>query len=186
MTDKREANKAGKSRRGLQKYKENPFIMAASVNTKGGTRKIIGKNDKLMVVSEETGERIGGAGFFQYYEVDQTQFLKLYVNGVKALTELTSAGTKVFEVLYRAVQENKDNDKIFLAFDLIDQNIIKISESTFYRGMKELIKKDFIAETTIQNCYFLNPDYIFNGDRLSFVKSFILKKSEPEKIENKK
>ncbi|MEY0116985.1 replication protein, partial [Providencia rettgeri] len=77
-------------------------------------------------------------------------------------------------------------DKIFLAFDLIDQNIIKISESTFYRGMKELIKKDFIAETTIQNCYFLNPDYIFNGDRLSFVKSFILKKSEPEKIENKK
>ncbi|HGM9714308.1 hypothetical protein R5R67_18495 [Acinetobacter sp. OYA S30] len=47
--------------------------------------------------------------------------------------------------------------------------------------MKELIKKDFIAETTIQNCYFLNPDYIFNGDRLSFVKSFILKEG-PRKI----
>ena len=70
---------------------------------------------------------------------------------------------------------------MFLGFDLIDQEIVSISESTFHRGMKELIKKNFIAETTTLNLYFINPDYLFNGDRLSFVKTFI--KSKYEKIE---
>ena len=126
-----EEKKENKSRRGLTKYRENPFLMIASSNTKGGVRKIEGKtDDRLMVVSEDTGERLGGAGFFKYQEVDKTQFLKLYINGVKAITELSSAGTKVFEVLYRTVQENKDSDKIFMAFDLVDQSIVKIARAT--------------------------------------------------------
>ena len=172
-------NTENKSRRGLTKYRENPFIMIASDNTKGGVRRITGKtDDRLMVVSEETGEKVGGAGFFQYQEVDKTQFIKLYINGVKALTELTSAGTKVFEVLYRTVQQNKDNDKVFLAFDLVEQDIVKIARTTFFKGMRELIKKNFIAETTVANLYYINPDYLFKGDRLSFVKTFIQTKTE--------
>lgn len=53
--------------------------------------------------------------------------------------------------------------------------------------MKELANKGFIAETTVQNSYFINPDYIFNGDRLSFVKSYILTESKPKdkKAKNK-
>jgi len=170
-----------KSRRGLTKYKENPFIMTASDHTKGGVRKISGRaGDRLMIVSEDTGERVGGAGFFHTQEVDKTQFLKLYVNGVKALTELTSAGTKVFEILYRTIQENKDKDKVFMAFDLVDQEVVKIARATFYRGMRELINKGFIAETTVSSLYFINPDYLFNGDRLSFIKTFILEKTLPK------
>ncbi|EDS0131127.1 replication protein, partial [Salmonella enterica subsp. enterica serovar Anatum] len=33
----------------------------------------------------------------------------------------------------------------------------------------------FIAETMIQNYYFINPDYMFNGDRLTFMKTYYLK-----------
>ena len=168
----------GKSRRGLQRYVKNPFIMSASNNTKGGVRRISTGNDKLMVVNENTGEYLGGAGFFQYQEVDKTQFLKLYVNGVKAITELSSAGTKVFEILYRAMQEQKDTDTILMSYDIIDTTIVKISRTTYFKGMKELVEKKFIAETVIQNYYFINPDYMFNGDRLSFVKSYILTDSK--------
>lgn len=182
MTEKKQ--QLAKSRRGFLRYKENPFLIKAVTNTKSGSKRVTSNKDKLLIINESTGEQLAGAGFFHYEEVDKTQFLKLYVNGVKALTELTSAGTKVFEVLYRTVQENINKDRIFLAFDLIDQNIVSISESTFYRGMKELIEKNFIAETTIQNLYFLNPDYLFNGDRLSFVKTF-LKSNDPKKIEKK-
>jgi len=179
-------DKKDKSRRGLTKYKENPFLMVTSNNTKGGTRKITGQsNDRMMIVSEDTGERVGGAAFIKYEEVDKTKFIKLYVNGVKAITQLSSAGTKVFEVLYREVQNKKDTDKVMLGFDLIDQNIVKIARATFYRGMSELITKNFIAETTTSNIYFINPDYIFNGDRLSFVQSFIQKTTkEPKFINN--
>lgn len=178
------ALKPKKSRRGFVRYKENPFLLPAVENTKSGSKRVTSNKDKLLIISEKTGEQLAGAGFFHYQEVDKTQFLKLYVNGVKALTELSSSGTKVFEVLYRTVQDNINKDTIFLAFDLIDQNIVTISESTFYRGMKELIEKKFIAETTTQNLYFINPDFLFNGDRLSFVKTFI-KKNDPKKIEKK-
>ncbi|MGR7334767.1 replication/maintenance protein RepL [Klebsiella aerogenes] len=167
-----------KSRRGLPRYKKNPFLQKTSNNTKSGSRRITTGRDRLLVINEDTGEQLAGAGFFQWQEVDKTQFLKLYINGVKALTELTGAGTKVFEILYRTVQDFKDTDRVFLAYELIDQEIVKISESTYYRGMKELANKGFIAETTVQNSYFINPDYIFNGDRLSFVKSYILTESK--------
>ncbi|MFU9139239.1 replication protein [Erwinia tasmaniensis] len=89
----------------------------------------------------------------------------------------------MFEILYRTVQEFKDTDRVFLTYELVDQNLVKISESTYYRGMKELVNKGFIAEKTVQNSYFINPDFIFNGDRLSFVKSYILaKSSSPKKM----
>jgi len=131
-----------------------------------------------MVVNENTGEHLGGAVFFQYQEVDKTQFLKLYVNGVKGITELSSAGTKVFEILYRAMQDKKDIDTILMSYDIVDKTIVKISRTTYFKGMKELVEKSFIAETMIQNYYFINPDLIFNGDRLSFVKSYIKCKSK--------
>ena len=181
MTEQKTEIVPKKSRRGFIRYKENPFLIVATENTQSGTRRVTANNDRLLIINEDTGEKLAGAGFFHYEEVDRTKFLKLYVNGVKALTELTSAGTKVFEILYRTIQENINKDTVFLGFDLIDQEIVSISESTFHRGMKELIKKNFIAETTTLNLYFINPDYLFNGDRLSFVKTFI--KSKYEKIE---
>jgi hypothetical protein len=184
MIEKKQIEKPKKSRRGFLKYKENPFLLPAVTNTKSGSKRVTSNKDKLLIINEQTGEQLAGAGFFHYEEVDKTQFLKLYINGVKALTELSNAGTKVFEVLYRTVQENINKDRIFMAFDLIDQEVVSISERTFFRGMTELIEKKFIAETTIQNLYFINPDYIFNGDRLSFVKTFI-KSNDPKKIEKK-
>ena len=182
--NKEVAEKPKKSRRGFLRYKENPFLLPAVTNTKSGSKRVTSNKDKLLIINEQTGEQLAGAGFFHYEEVDKTQFLKLYINGVKALTELSSSGTKVFEVLYRTVQDNINKDKVLIAYDLIDQDIVSISESTFFRGMKELIEKKFIAETTIQNLYFINPDYIFNGDRLSFVKTFI-KSNDPKQITKK-
>ncbi|QIE96359.1 replication protein [Pantoea stewartii] len=173
-----------KSRRGLQRHVKNPFIISASNNTKGGVKRISTGKDRLMVVNENTGECLGGAGFFQYQEVDKTQFLKLYVNGVRAITELSSAGTKVFEILYRAMQEQKDTDTILMSYDIVDKTIVKISRTTYFKGMRELVEKNFIAETMIQNYYFINPDFIFNGDRLSFVKSYIKCESKNLNLKN--
>lgn len=130
-----------------------------------------------MVVSEQSGEIVAPAGFWHTEEVDKTQFVKLYVNGVKAFKELTSAGTKVFELLYLGLQKNIGKDQIYLSFPSIDQAASPISEATFYRGMRELVDKGFIAESVETNIYFVNPDYLWNGDRLAFVKDYRLKKT---------
>lgn len=171
-------SKPGISRRGLQRYDKNPFITLT--NTKSGIRRVTSsRNDRMMVVSEQTGEIIApGVTFGTAYEVDKTQFVKLYVNGVKGLKDLTGAGTKVFELLYIEVQNNVGRDVMYLSFSEVDQLVTPISKATFMKGMKELLEKGFIAESMTQGKYFLNPDYIFNGDRLAFIREVRLKGSK--------
>ena len=175
-----------KSKRGLIKYDHNPFIASAVANTKQGVKRISNKTgSQMMIVSEGTGEIVAPAGFWQAQEVDKTQFVKLYVNGVKAFRDLTSAGTKVFEVLYLTVQESIGKDSLYLSFIEVDQNVMPMSKATYMKGMKELIIKGFIAESMVQNKYYLNPDYMWNGDRLAFVKEYrkAPKLTEQERLE---
>lgn len=134
----------------------------------------------MMVVAEDSGEIVAPAGFWQSQEVDRAQFVKLYINGVKAFKDLSNNGTKVFEVLYMKVQENIGKDVITLSYARVDQELTPMSETTFYRGMRELVEKQFIAESVIPSDYFLNPDYMWNGDRLAFVKTFSVKNTRPK------
>lgn len=166
------------SRRGLKRYDANPFIDLTT--SKVGVRRVTSsRNDRMMVVSETTGEIIApGVTFGAVTEVDKTQFVKLYIGGVKQIKELTGAGTKVFELLYYEVQKNIGKDVMHLSFSDVDQSATPISRATFHKGMKELLEKGFIAESMTQGKYFLNPDFIFNGDRLAFIREVRLKGSK--------
>lgn len=133
-----------------------------------------------MVVSYETQEVVAPiAGFWHSEEVDSTKFVKLYLNGVRAFRDLTSAGAKVFDLLYLQVQKTIGSDIIWLNFIEVEQNITPMGKSTFMRGMRELLDKGFIAESTVPSKYFLNPDYLWNGDRLAFVKAYHRTPSRP-------
>lgn len=130
----------------------------------------------MLLVRGLTGEVLSEiAGFWHLEEVDNSKFVKLYVNGVKAFKELTGAGTKVFEVLYLEVQKAVSQDKIYMSFGLVDQDTNQMSSATYDRGMRELIAKGFLAPTELIGWFWLNPDYMWNGDRLSFVKSYYKK-----------
>lgn len=173
-----------KSRRGLAKHQTNPFIDATSLATKSRIKRVAEANgERLMVISGDTGEMLAPAGFWHAQEVDKTQFVKLYINGVKAFKELTNAGTRAFEFLYMEIQRNIGKDKVFLSFQMIDQTLTPIAKATFYRGMKELVEKGFIADSTIQCWFFVNPDYMWNGDRLAFVKEYRIKKAKGHRDE---
>ena len=174
MTEE-ESVAARKSRRGHKTYTQNPFIAKALTNTKSGVKRISNGGNKMMVVTEDTGEIVAPAGFWQSQEVDRAQFVKLYINGVKAFKDLTNPGTRVFEVLYLKVQESIGKDVITMTFSRIDQSLTPMTETTFYRGMRELVEKGFIAESVVSGDYFLNPDYMWNGDRLAFVRAYTVK-----------
>jgi hypothetical protein len=136
----------------------------------------------MMLISKESGEVVNDvAGFWQTQEVDSTQFVKLFVQGVRALSDLTNAGTKMFEMLYMRVQETPNQDQVNMAFWTIDQQATPISERTYRRGMGELLQKNFIAATPSPGLYWLNPNYLWNGDRLAFVKTYIKKDSKARK-----
>jgi len=161
-----------KSRRGAIRYDTNPFMQNAANNTRQGTKRLSNKaGNKFMIVSEH-GDIIANTGFHEIVNVDKTQFVKLYINGVKAFQGLKSAGAKVFELIYRATMDSPGSDTIWLHFMEIEQAITPIGRATFDRGMSELLEKGFIAESAVPGKYFLNIDYLFNGNRLAFIKEY--------------
>ncbi len=171
MTEKIEP----KTRRGMMLYESNPYINTSVVKTK--TKRMTNKKGDMMVIEKDGGEVIAEiAGFWHAEEVDSTKFVKLYVSGVQAFKELTGAGTKVFEVLYLEVQKVISQDRIYISFNRVDQNSNSMSESTYNRGIRELVEKQFIAPSHDVGWFWLNPDYIWNGDRLAFVKAYYRKK----------
>jgi hypothetical protein len=171
------------TRRGVALFEENPFML--DMTTK--TRRIVNRRGDMELINRETGEIAAPiAGFWEAQEVDSTKFVKLFVAGVKALKELTGAGTKVFEVLYQNIQEEAiGKDQIYLSFFNVDQALTPMSQATYKRGMSELIAKGFLASTPNQNWYWLNPSYVFNGDRLAFVKEY-RKASSPKGLKDDK
>ena len=174
----------GISRRGNKKFETSPFLHGVVANTATGTKRVTNRTgDQMMIVNQSTGEIVTpSTGFHHVEHVDKTKFLKLYINGVKAFKELTGAGTKIFELLYLAMQDGIGKDFVFMNFSMYED---LISRATYKRGMHELIEKGFIAETTVTSKYFTNPDYLFNGDRLAFVKEYRLGSPKPKDVANR-
>ena len=79
---------------------------------------------------------------------------------------------RIFEVLYLRVQESIGKDQVYMSFAAVDQALTPMSNPTYDRGMRELIEKGFIAATPMQGIYWLNPSFVWNGDRLAFVKEY--------------
>jgi hypothetical protein len=77
--------------------------------------------------------------------------------------------------LYSEVQNNIGKDMVYLSYSAIDQQTNPMGLTTYNRGMKELIVKGFIAPTPNQGMFWLNANYIYNGNRLTLAKTYILK-----------
>lgn len=169
---------AVEQRRGVMLYRKNPFLASADVAIK--TRRVSNKRGDMMLVSNE-GELVTQiAGFWEAEEVDSTRFIKLFINGVKALAELSNAGTKVFELLYCEMQQRPGTDQVYLSFaGLTEAQLAGISRATWKRGMAELIEKRFIAAQARPGWFWVNPDFLWNGDRLAFVKEYRRASSKP-------
>ena len=168
------------SRRGFPKYEVNPSV-PLHVDASRKTKKIEGAKGNFMVIADVESGSVATealpAGFYTVDFVDKEKFVKLFLEGVKAFSGLSSAGIKVFEVLYREVQENANSDSVVINYEAVSIST-NIARRTFFRGLKELLVKQFIYESIIPNRYFVNINYIFNGNRLAFVKEYHLKEKK--------
>jgi hypothetical protein len=45
---------------------------------------------------------------------------------------------------------------------------IAFSQPTFWRGLAELEEAQIVAKHVRQGWYFINPNFVFNGDRIAF------------------
>lgn len=160
-----------RSKKGVSVYKENPFWEPQEVKVGTKLIRIAGG-----VHISTNGESITHSGIHQIKEVDETQFVKIYTQNIKAFFDIKPSTQKVLMAILNIVQKTPNVDSIYLNWfeveDYSKQYDLKISERSFYNAMKELLKKGFIAESEKINQYWINPHLFFNGNRMVFIKEY--------------
>lgn len=162
-------------KRGVPVYTSNPSI--PSEEDIGRFRRAqIGNDKKGLIIHEGTGEILGsgGAVVYEWEEVDKERFVKLFLAGVKQAAGLSKAGLAIFEVVYNLLRESPNTDRVQLNLYAASEQIGDITERTYQRGLRELLDKEFLYRSPSDGVFFVNIRYMFNGDRLAFVKAYHL------------
>lgn len=173
------------SKKDAPRYQANPFM--GEVHIKRGSKKLtVGRADTL--VNQETGE-ILATEISVIRQVDRTEFVKLFSEGVKRFFELSPSGAKLLAYVLKVVQEVPGTDRITLHFmDYMERfpgDQTGMKKTTFYRGFTELLSKGFIAQSVVPNLYYINPKLFFNGDRAKFVTEYRINEETRVKEERK-
>ena len=172
----------------IKRHQTNPFLGELEVKQAKRTVKVSNAlgADSHILINQETGE-VKGTHVVTYREVDEAEFVKLFTKNIALTFDLTSAGLKALNVLIFAVQYsaiNKDLvqlDGLILEQFLLNNKKLKLSAPTFKRGLSELVKTKIIAPYYSRGFYFINPNFVFNGDRIAFTTAI---KKNP-KLNNK-
>jgi hypothetical protein len=164
----------------FQRNKENPFMKQAIEDIENHVVKKYKSStgsDKKAVVAvadTDTGE-VFRTSFIRQIEVDEEQFAKLYLSNFAAFFDLSQAAIRVFGYIMTCMKPK--NDMIMFILEDCLEYTKYTSKGTVYRGLAELVKAEIIARGINENLWFINPLIIFNGDRVTFAKTYVRKKT---------
>lgn len=179
MTKKKEVIK------GISQFEyneKNPFLEEAleevnqNIVRKWKRAGATSKKAILQAYDAETGEILGHTHFIRQIEVDEKQFAKVYLSNFKNFFNLKPSAIKVFGYILNQLVPNKDQF-IFLIDEAVEYTGYK-SRSSVFGGLANLIENEIIARGKTDFLYFVNPMVVFNGNRLTFAKTYVLKEEE--------
>lgn len=181
----------------FERYEENPFLQTMlSDGLSYGVRQVQELQDEV-AYNHVTGE-VGGAltiGVTQM--VDRQQFVKVFTDDMATLVGLNPTAHKIFFVLMSEVQKIKNNDRVYLGLDLINEMIERAStlkhnqgiklkpvgKTAYYKAIAELMAHDFLAPCKIgRDAFWVNPARLFNGSRIILGKQYIVADSERQGV----
>lgn len=163
----------------IEKHESNPFVDKAikeiKVVKKTQVMRSKDKSEITMMVNND-GEVTGHTQFLRFIEVDEEKFAKIYLSEFAAFWELKSNSIRVFGYIINCLKPKND---MFILY--MDQAL----EYTKYKYAKEingglvgLIQAGIIAKAKYDNHYYINPLVVFNGDRVTYAKTYIKKKKD--------
>jgi hypothetical protein len=165
--------------RDFQKNKENPFLKQAIEQIQSGIVKKYkntsgtSKGAILQAINSD-GELVGHTSFVRQIEVDEEQFTKLYLSQFSAFFDLKPSAIRVFGYIMKMLVPKKDEFAFFLE-DCLEYTGYK-SHKSVHEGLAELLESKIIARGRSEYFYFINPMIAFNGDRVTFAKTYIKSK----------
>lgn len=165
----------------FDKFETNPFVEKAIQEVKGHTVKKYktasntGEKAILQAV-DDNGEILGHTSFIRQIEVDEDRFTKIYLSQFTAFFDLKTQGIRVFGYVMSKLIPKQDMFSFFMK-EACEYTGYKGKESV-YQGLAQLAAADIIARGPSDSHYFINPLVAFNGDRVTYAKTYVKKKKE--------
>ncbi|MCD8401382.1 replication/maintenance protein RepL [Tenacibaculum dicentrarchi] len=183
-----EKNKKNRANSSINEFKlniKNPFLEDAveQINSKivkkYKTATKTGEKAILKAIDENTGEILGHTQFIRQIEVDEEQFTKIYLSNFSAFFDLKPQALKVFGYILTQLVPNKDG---FYFFSDECQEYTGYKSKTSIRiGLTSLLENKIIARGRNDVAYFVNPMVAFNGNRITFAKTYVKKQESKNK-----
>lgn len=164
--------------------KENPFLKQSlevvnqNLARKYKTATKTGEKAILQAFDPNSGELLGHTQFIRQIEVDEDKFAKLYLTRFPQFFDLKPQAIRVFGYILNQLIPNRD-EFIFILEDCMEYTGYK-SDTSIRIGLTNLLENEIIARGRVDNLYFINPMVVFNGNRISFVDTYVKKKKKPE------
>lgn len=162
----------------FEKNETNPFVEKAiqDVQIAKKYRSTSGTDQRaiLQAVDPTSGEVLGHTMFIRQIEVDEEKFTKIYLSQFESFWELPNNAIRVFGYIMSKMKP-KDDKIEFRLTECMNYTKYK-TKKPVYEGLAALIGSEIIARGYNEYVYFINPLVIFNGDRVSYVKTYIKKK----------
>jgi hypothetical protein len=170
-----------------QKYSKNPFLEKAIEEINNSIvrkyRNSTGQDQKaiLQAVDPKTGELLGHTTFIRQIEVDEDKFTKLYLAQFSSFWDLGAQAIRVFGYIMTRLVIGQDMF-IFLIDECIEHTQYK-TKKPIYQGLSQLIGAEIIARGPADSLYFINPLVAFNGNRVTYAKTYIKKQRSIMKVD---
>ena len=171
----------------FEKNSENPFLKQAieEVNNSIVKKyKTAAKTDQkaiLQAFDPQSGEILGHTQFIRQIEVDEQQFAKLYLSNFSAFFDLQPSAIKVFGYILTQIKPNQD--EFFFDREECMQYTEYKSDTSVFKGLAQLLKSEIIARGKTDYRYYINPMIFFNGNRITFAKTYIKKQKTDKNID---
>lgn len=170
-------------------YETNPFVEEALAGIQKQTvrkTRVIRPDDGLakqvqQIVVNTDGEATGYGAFMQYIEVDEDKFAKVYLSQFAAFWELSKPAIRVFGYILSTL--NPGQDRLTFKMDKALTYTKYSHRNHVLTGISNLVECGIIARTPYDYEYFINPLVFFNGNRVTFAKTYIKKKKETDKAQ---
>jgi hypothetical protein len=163
------------------KYDVNPFVEKAideiKVIKKTQIMRATNRDEIQMIVSSD-GVVEGHSAFMRFIEVDEDKFAKVYLSQFESFWELSKPAIRVFGYIINLVKPNQD--VFFMRMDKALEYTKYTHANSVISGLTDLIEHGIVARGRYENEYYINPLVLFNGNRVTYAKTYIKKKKERE------
>jgi hypothetical protein len=163
----------------FEAFEENPFIEKALKDIKVIKRTQVIRpqsRDEIQMITSTEGEVTGYTAFMRFVEVDEERFAKVYLAQFTSFWDLSKPAIRVFSYILTVLKPKQDS----FMFDMADclTHTKYSTEKSVFEGLSSLIECGIVARGNRHYRYFINPLVVFNGDRVTFAKTYVKKRKE--------